>query len=346
MSTCKRNFRVRKERIIVQERQKGASEKDRTERSDARRFSVRGVFRRTGEGTVRAGGDLSPCGDSSRSGGGTIFRNEVFIPCLIRRICYNKYVAQTCGTGKESMQFALAAAEAAFNTADIVALSILGLGVLAGIFSGFARMLEGWLGVLIAVAVSVVLAIVFAGKVSTIGFMQTLHGKIEDGLLKLSAGLDNFARMTGKHIEISSGGEWVALTDLYAKGLPNKAALIAQGVLIALCSKNLDGTRTIGDLCAGFITDVVSGAMIFVVGVIVLMIIFNVLASMLEKVISKQKSLRAMDRFVGMIFGTLVCALLVAATVFLIEKAAKPGSEVMEMVDNGTITGWLAKLLK
>lgn len=246
--------------------------------------------------------------------------------------------------GRISMVFALEAADLAFNTADIVVLAVVGLGLLAGLISGFARMLEGGFGTLIAIVGSVVLAVFLAETVANLGFLDSLRGQVESGVLKISGGLGNLARRDGSAIMVQSGGNWVALTEMYPKGFSNKAAGLAQTVLIALCSKKLDGSLSVAGVCAGFVTDLVAGLIVFVAGVIVLMILFHIVASMLKKVVSGQRGLRALDRFVGLAFGTAVCALIATAGVILAGEIAGAGSGVRNMIEDGVITGWLSGL--
>ena len=57
-------------------------------------------------------------------------------------------------------------ASASFNTADIVVVVILAVGVLFGIIAGFAKMLNGSLGSILAIIISIVMAIFLADKLA------------------------------------------------------------------------------------------------------------------------------------------------------------------------------------
>ena len=67
---------------------------------------------------------------------------------------------------------------AGVNVSDIVVLVILVLGVLAGVFSGFAKMLNGALGTIIALIASVCLGIFLADKLAAIPAFSELNNKI------------------------------------------------------------------------------------------------------------------------------------------------------------------------
>src|SRR5574344_1399175 len=71
-------------------------------------------------------------------------------------------------------------ASASFNTADIVVVVILAVGVLFGIIAGFAKMLNGSLGSILAIIISIVMAVFLADKLAGVSFLNSLTSTLED----------------------------------------------------------------------------------------------------------------------------------------------------------------------
>lgn len=234
----------------------------------------------------------------------------------------------------------LAAAASNFNTADIIVVVILALGVLAGLITGFAKMLNGALGTIIAIIVAVVLGIFLADKFSQISFMQSLFDKIESGITGWASATDNLAKVDGGAILISSGGNWVPLTDIYSSGIQSKVVEIVQPILIKLCGASLTGSATLAAVITGFIVNVISGVILFILSVVVTIILFNLLSKLFYQIVTKQKSLRVIDRVIGFIFSAAMSVVIVYVVMFVVTKLGPSVSSFTAMIDDSTVAKW------
>ncbi len=234
----------------------------------------------------------------------------------------------------------LCAGAGGFNTADIIVLVILVLGVLAGIIAGFAKMLRGGLGTIVAIIVCVVCAIFLADKLAEVSFLATLTDTIED---KMAAKFDVCAlpaKISGDAILLqNSNGEWVALTETIS-GLPGKLASIAQPVLVKLCSTYLDGTGSIALAVSTLTTKICAGAIIVIGGIIVLEILFGILSSLLGKLMAKQKAIRTVDRVIGLIFTAAISVLIVFAVMLVFAKLGDKAAAITDMIESSTVAKW------
>lgn len=234
----------------------------------------------------------------------------------------------------------LAAAVSNFNTADIIVVVILAIGVLAGLITGFAKMLNGALGTIIAIIVAVVLGIFLSDKFSQISFMQSLFDKIENGITGWASATDNLAKVDGSAILISSGGNWVPLTDMYSSGIQSKVVEIVQPILIKLCGSSLTGTATLAAVITGFIVNVISGVILFILGVTVTIILFNLLSKLFYQIVTKQKSLRVIDRIIGFIFSAAMSVVIVYVVMFVVTKLGPSATGFTDMINDSTVAKW------
>ena len=105
---------------------------------------------------------------------------------------------------------------AGVNVSDIVVLVILVLGVLSGVFSGFAKMLNGALGTILALIASVCLGIFLADKLAAIPAFSELNNKICACFeSKFSVSSCN-AKVEGDKLLLFTGGNWTGVTDIFA----------------------------------------------------------------------------------------------------------------------------------
>lgn len=227
-----------------------------------------------------------------------------------------------------------------FNAADIIVLVILVLGVLSGIVAGFAKMLRGGLGTIIAIIVSVVCAIFLADKLSGVSFLASLTDTIEGKMGAKFASCALPAKISGDAILLqTANGDWVAITEVLT-GLPGKLASMAQPVLIKICASSLDGVHSIAFATGVLTAKICAGAIIVVGGIIVLELVFGILSSMLGKLIAKQKGIRTVDRIIGLVFSATVTVLIVFAAMLIVSKLGDKATAVTDIINSGTVAKW------
>lgn len=237
------------------------------------------------------------------------------------------------------MIYALSAA--GVNIADIVVSAIIALGVLAGIIAGFARMLKGGFGTIVALIIAVVLGATLASKLSEVSFMQTLFDKVNAGIGGWADNTTHLAVLKDGVIKLETQpGQFTPLLDIYANGLSFKVAKLAQPIIIALCAKSLNGTLSLSEVISGLVTDTVSGLIIFIVATIVILILFNVLSAILYKIMSSQKNLKVIDRIIGLVFSAAISVVIVFAIMFVVSKIGPATGEFNTMIETSSVAKW------
>ena len=137
-------------------------------------------------------------------------------------------------------------ASASFNTADIVVVVILAVGVLFGIIAGFAKMLNGSLGSILAIIISIVMAIFLADKLAGVSFLNSLTSTLEDKI----GGRSPYAiaaKVQDNTIMVQSSSGRVGGDCRFRFLFSRKTRQIwRQPVLVKLCGIPLNGTNSVG----------------------------------------------------------------------------------------------------
>lgn len=229
-----------------------------------------------------------------------------------------------------------------FNTADIVVLAILGLSVLFGVVLGFAKMLRGGLGTLIAVAVGVVCAVFLAEMVSNLSFMNDLKNTIGGKMTGFASSLGLNAKVEDKAIFVLSGDNWYKITDLFREGINAKIVQAAQPVLIALVGGALNGSVSIAAAVSALTVKIIGGIAVFVIAVIVAEILIGLLSKLFSSIISKQKVFRVFDCALGLVFSAAAAVVIVFAVFFVVDKLNAGGNAAafVDIIKSSSVAKW------
>ena len=228
---------------------------------------------------------------------------------------------------------------AGVNVSDIVVLVILVLGVLSGVFSGFAKMLNGALGTIIALIASVCLGIFLADKLAAIPAFSELNNKICAFFeSKFSVSSCN-AKVEGDKL-LFTGGNWTGVTDIFAGSSKAKIAAFIQTVCVKLFSGKLTGSVALSSFAATLIVEIITGFIIAIASLIVLEIVFSVLSSLLSRLAEKQKPVHSVDRVFGLIFSSAITVLIIFVVMFVISKLGDTAVAVTDNINAGNIAKW------
>ena len=229
---------------------------------------------------------------------------------------------------------------AGVNVSDIVVLVILVLGVLSGVFSGFAKMLNGALGTIIALIASVCLGIFLADKLAAIPAFSELNNKICAFFeSKFSVSSCN-AKVEGDKLLLFTGGNWTGVTDIFAGSSKAKIAAFIQTVCVKLFSGKLTGSVALSSFAATLIVEIITGFIIAIASLIVLEIVFSVLSSLLSRLAERHKPVHSVDRVFGLIFSTAITVLIIFVVMFVISKLGDTAVAVTDNINAGNIAKW------
>lgn len=230
---------------------------------------------------------------------------------------------------------------AGVNASDITVLVILVLGIVAGIVIGFAKMLNGALGGIIAFVASVCLGFFLAGYLANVSVFGDLQTKVNDFLVsKIDITAYNAKVADGELLLDVGGGDWTSIVNFYESSSKVRFAALLQSACVKLFSSSLTGDITLGAFAAGLIVKLLCGIIIFIVALIVLEILFSILSSILTKIAEKQKALRSVDRVFGFIFSAAFTVVVIFVVMFIVSKLGANAGVVGENIEASTVAKW------
>ena len=226
---------------------------------------------------------------------------------------------------------------ASMNVSDIVILAVLAVGIVAGIIAGFAKLLNGTIGGIIAFIAAICLGIFLAG-VSAFVDLQT---KISDFFVSKFDVAGYKAKVSDGELFLNvSGSAWTSVSTLFEGSSKLKIALLVQTVCVKLFSGALTGSVTLAAFAANLIVKALCAIIVFVASIIVLEILFSLLSKLLSKIVEKQKGFRSVDRIIGLVFSAAFTVALVFVAMFVIAKIGSGAQAAIDNIESGTVAKW------
>ena len=207
--------------------------------------------------------------------------------------------------------------------------------------AGFAKLLNGTIGGIIAFIAAICLGIFLAGYLAGVSAFVDLQTKISDFFVSKFDVAGYKAKVSDGELFLNvSGSAWTSVSTLFEGSSKLKIVLLVQTVCVKLFSGALTGSVTLAAFAANLIVKALCAIIVFVASIIVLEILFSLLSKLLSKIVEKQKGFRSVDRIIGLVFSAAFTVALVFVAMFVIAKIGSGAQVAIDNIESGTVAKW------
>lgn len=141
------------------------------------------------------------------------------------------------------------------NTADIVIIVVLAVGLLYGLYSGFAKLLGGFFGTLLAIVGALILGFYLCDDLAGIDAFQNMNDKMISFFESKMQCTAYNAKVEGGKLLLFANGEWKGITELETTSISAKFAVVIQTLAVKVLSVKFKGNPVLSETMASTITD-------------------------------------------------------------------------------------------